>query len=55
MPVFKIEKDNLKSIKEKPIRLEREIQDLTEKNLETVFGYKFVCSEFTINNSRIDT
>lgn len=54
MALYKIEK-NLEYIKEKPFRLEKEIQDLTENNLKTIFGLEFVKSEFALNNFRIDT
>ena len=56
MALFKIEKSlNLKYINEKPFRLEKEIQDMTEGNLNTVLGLEFVSSEFSLNNFRIDT
>ncbi len=45
----------LKYIKEKPFRLEKEIQKLTENNLKTIFGLELVKSEFSLNNFRIDT
>jgi len=54
MALYKIEK-KLEYIKEKPFRLEKEIQELTENNLKTIFGLEFVKSEFTLNNFRIDT
>lgn len=54
MALFKIEK-SLEYIKEKPFRLEKEIQDLTENNLKTILGLDFVKSEFALNNFRIDT
>ncbi len=54
MALFKIEK-KLEYIKEKPFKLEKEIQDLTEQNLKNVFGLDFVKSEFALNNFRIDT
>ncbi len=54
MALFKIEK-KLEYIKEKPFRLEKEIQELTENNLKTIFGLEFVKSEFALNNFRIDT
>jgi predicted transport protein len=54
MALYKIEK-KLEYIKEKPFRLEKEIQDLTESNLKTIFGLEFVKSEFALNNFRIDT
>jgi predicted transport protein len=45
----------LKPIQEKKIDLERDIQKLTEENLNEVFGYDFVSSEFPLNGLRIDT
>lgn len=54
MALFKIGK-SLEYIREKPFRLEKEIQELTENNLKTILGLDFVKSEFTLNNFRIDT
>jgi predicted transport protein len=54
MALYKIEK-KLEYINEKPFRLEKEIQELTENNLKTIFGLEFVKSEFALNNFRIDT
>ena len=54
MALFKIEK-SLEYIKEKPFRLEKEIQHMTESNLKTILGLDFVKSEFALNNFRIDT
>ena len=56
MALFKIENNiNLEQIKELPFKLEKEIQELTEKNIKTIFGLEFVRSEFGLNNFRIDT
>ncbi|MBP7846085.1 MAG: hypothetical protein KA007_01470 [Candidatus Pacebacteria bacterium] len=55
MALFKIEKNNLISISEKKIDLEKDIQKLTEENLETIFGYKFIASELKVDNFRFDT
>jgi predicted transport protein len=46
---------NLKEIKEKPFKLEREIQSVFEANLSTIMSLELVKSEFTIKNKRIDT
>jgi predicted transport protein len=54
MALYKIG-NKLEYIKEKPFRLEKEIQELTEKNLKTIFGLEYVKSEFALNNFRIDT
>jgi predicted transport protein len=54
MALYKIDK-KLEYIKEKPFKLEKEIQELTEHNLKLIFGLDFVKSEFALNNFRIDT
>ncbi len=54
MALFKIEK-SLEYIRERPFRLEKEIQEMTENNLKTILGLDFVKSEFALNNFRIDT
>ena len=54
MTLFKIAK-TLEVIKQNPFKLEKEIQSLTEDNLQCVFQLDFVKSEFMINNFRIDT
>jgi len=43
------------TIKEKPFKLEREIQKLFEANLNAIMGLEFVKSELSIKNKRIDT
>jgi predicted transport protein len=45
----------LAQVKEKPFKLEREIQAIFESNLQNIMGLLFVKSEFTIKNKRIDT
>ena len=55
MPLFGIDKNNLKEIKEKSFDLERDVQRITESNLPEIFGYKFVSTEVYLNNLRIDT
>jgi predicted transport protein len=55
MPLFKIIGSKLSNIKEDPFKLEKELQTLTETNLETLFGYEFVCSQFERDRLRIDT
>lgn len=42
-------------IKEKPFKLEKEIQQIFEDNLNEIMGLQIVRSEFTIKNKRIDT
>jgi len=47
--------DKFSIVKEKPFKLEREIQIIFESNIETIMGLQLVKSEFTIKNKRIDT
>jgi predicted transport protein len=46
---------HLDYIKELPFKYEKEIQQLTEKNLKTLLRLEFISSEFSLNNFRIDT
>jgi predicted transport protein len=55
MALFKNTTSKLEGIKEKPFKLEREIQRLFENNLQLIMGLELVKSEFTIKNKRIDT
>lgn len=56
MYLFKLEKDNkLKEVREIKFKFEKEIQRLTENNLPEIFDLRFVKSEFTLHNFRIDT
>lgn len=56
MTIFNINKHNkLEQIKDFPFKLEKEIQSLSEKNINVIFGLEFVKSEFALNGFRIDT
>ncbi len=56
MYLFKFEKESkLKEIKEIKFKLEKDIQRISENNLEQIFGLKFVQTEFQLHNFRIDT
>lgn len=55
MKIYSLNNGNLTQVEENQFRLEREIQDLFESNLNTIMGLTFVKSEFTIKNKRIDT
>lgn len=56
MPFYNLEDTlHLKSIKELPFKLEKDIQAVIEKNLGLIFGLEFVKSEFSLNNFRIDS
>ncbi len=55
MKIFSITNSNFKEIYENQFKLEREIQELFESNLNKIMGLTLVKSEFTIKNKRIDT
>lgn len=48
-------KESISILKEKPFKLEREIQSLFENNLNELMNLQLVKSEFSIKNKRIDT
>ena len=55
MPIYNIDGEILNPIKQVKFKNERELQKLTEKNLEELFGLKFIATEFQVDNLRIDT
>jgi predicted transport protein len=55
MQLFSPHSTRLTEIKDKPFKLEREIQRIFEANLQAIMGLQLVKSEFTIKNKRIDT
>jgi predicted transport protein len=55
MKLYNINNDILKSISSSDFKLEKDIQNLVEKNLEELFHLQFVKSELSIKNFRIDT
>lgn len=58
MPIFDISGDKLSAVEQKNFDLEKDLQTLIEKNLETVFNCRFVASEFSTgvqHAGRIDT
>jgi predicted transport protein len=55
MSLFKLTHKQLELIKEQPFKLEKEIQDIVESNLGSLFSLQFVRSEFQLNGLRIDT
>ena len=58
MPVFQLTNNKLNQITEKKVDLERNIQKLTELNLETIFGLRFISgslnSEFAVKAQEQD-
>ena len=55
MSIYNINENNLSLIKKVDFKKERELQRLTENNLEELFNLKFIATEFQVDNLRIDT
>jgi predicted transport protein len=55
MILYNNNSSKLSQVKEKPFKLEREIQNIFENNLNSIMGLQLVKSEFTIKNKRIDS
>jgi predicted transport protein len=55
MDLYSNHSGQLKTVKEKAFKLERDIQRLFEANLAMIMELEIVKSEFTIKNKRIDT
>jgi predicted transport protein len=55
MKLYTNKNQKLNELKEKAFKLERDIQELFEANLNEIMDLTFVKSEFTIKNKRIDT
>ena len=54
MPIYNINNEKLEPIKQVKFKNERKLQNLTENNLEELFGLKFIATEFQVDNLRID-
>src|SRR5690606_23614737 len=55
MQLFTQAKNKLTILKEKPFKLEKDMQKLFEANLETITGLQLIKSEFMIKGQRFDT
>jgi predicted transport protein len=55
MILYNNNSSKLNQVKEKPFKLEREIQSIFESNLQEVMSLQLVKSEFSIKNKRIDS
>ena len=55
MELFKLNKEKLSTINNKPFKLEKDIQKVIEDNCDELFGLSFVKSEFAINGYRLDS
>ena len=55
MRIYNIDDEKLTPVKKVGFNKEKELQTLTEKNLGELFNLKFVATEFSVDNLRIDT
>jgi len=55
MALYSFDNNELSLIKEVDFKLEKDIQNITERNIYLLFCLEFVESEFSINNFRLDT
>lgn len=55
MRVFKINPKGVSYVEHHPFKIEKDIQEIVERNTNTFFGLEFVRSEFSIGEFRIDT
>jgi len=55
MALYNLENENLNYIKEVPFKLEKEIQNLCEKNMQELLHCEFVKTEFVIEKFRLDS
>ena len=52
MALYNLQNQKLQIIKEDSFKLEKDIQAITEKNLEYIFGLKFIKSEFCLDGGK---
>lgn len=58
MPMFEISKTNMSPVAQSNFKTEKQLQDLVEKNLETIFNCRLIATEFSTgaqHAGRIDT
>ena len=55
MQVFNLKGKQISSLKEKPFKLEKDIQTLFEANLEELMGLQFIASEFRIKSNNVSS
>ena len=55
MKLYSVTDEKVKEIRAETFRLEKDIQQIVEKNLGEIFNLEFVQTEFAIKNFRIDT
>ena len=52
MSIYRIKRNQLEALKETKFDLEKDLQQLIEMNLETVFGLEFLACEISVEKRR---
>ena len=55
MDLYKIKNNKLEQVDRESFKLEKDIQSLVEKNLDTLFDLEFISTEFSVGEFRLDT
>lgn len=55
LKLFRMAGQSVTALAVSPVVLEKSIQDIFEKNLETLLGVRFIASEFMIDGGRMDS
>ena len=55
MDLYKLKNKKLEPIDRKPFDLEKDIQDLIENNVDSLFNLEFISTEFSVNDFRLDS
>nr|WP_241767523.1 hypothetical protein [Enterococcus faecium] len=55
MVLYHVNNQVITEVQEEIFKIEKELQLLVESNLDTLFNLKFVATEFTVDNFRLDT
>ena len=55
MKIYSLKKHRLKEVNSSRFKLEKNIQSLVEKNLDELFGYDLIQSEFVLGGFRLDS
>lgn len=55
MSIYEINENKLSVVSKENIKLEHNLQKLTEENLDTLFGLRFIRTEYQLHKLRLDT
>ena len=55
MDLYNLKKNKLAEVQRVSFKLEKDIQNLVEENVETLFNLEFISSEFSVGSFRLDS